>query len=251
MEELEQALLFLLYTIFSELSFSLPYKVFGKTDRKSWIRIKNYRTDLSLPIFVTVLFSLQNPHSSCVWHSTNHPCDYTQAFSLCWKKVLLYSTTRQLLHEDRQTSTFLSKTRRISKARIFLVWLQQVLSLLHRRIFLGMSHLTWDPTPARGSAATKLCTIVHCHQLPKETGLGCRTTGSWCLRRKAASWSPTMMHSSNNICSALPSSHLQRKALRGTSKRTYPAILHQVCLKSSCLGRTPTRGLTTARQWVR
>lgn len=34
MEDLEQALLFLLHIIFSELSFSLRYKAFGKADRR-------------------------------------------------------------------------------------------------------------------------------------------------------------------------------------------------------------------------
>lgn len=145
MEKLEQALLFLLYTIFSELLFSLHYKVFGKRDRKSWIRIKNYKTDLSLPISVTKLFSLQNPHSGCVLHSINNSFDYIWAFSLIWKKELLYSTIRQLLYEvsleGQETDLQIPTTRSICKNNIILVWLQQVLSLLHRCYFLGTSFL--------------------------------------------------------------------------------------------------------------
>lgn len=173
MEELEQALLFLLYIFFSELSFSLHYKVFGRTDRKSWIRIKNYRTDLSLPISVIELLSLQNPHSSCVLHSINNSFDYIWAFSLLWKKELLYSTIRQLLYEGslegQETELQVAKTRSICKNDIFLVWLQQILSLLHRCYFLGTSHLKWDPTALQGSVTTNLWSTVNHHQLPKQT----------------------------------------------------------------------------------
>lgn len=149
----------------------------------------------------------------------------------------------------RQISRFLSKTRRISKASIFLFSLQHVLSLLHRYCFLGMSHLNWDPYTclrlrcheSRGRSEPPLTTQgdragIQNHRLLMLEKKSCKL-----VTNNAAFLQPRLLSTF---------SRLQRKVLKGTSKCTRPANLHQVCLKSSFPGSMLTRVLTTARQWV-
>lgn len=207
MEELEQALLFLLYTIFSKLSLSLHYKVFGKTENhelgariteQALAFLSVWRYFFLYRILVQVLFCTVEIIHAITFESFLFFGKRSSCIALSGSSCM-----RTVWKVRRQTSRFLSKTRSISKASIFLFWLHQVPTLLHRRYFLGMSHLNWDATPVRGSAATNLWAIVNCHRLLKETGLGSRTTGTWCLRRKATGWSSTAPHFSNKACSVL------------------------------------------------
>jgi len=136
----------------------------------------------------------------------------------------------------------------VSKANISPFSLQ-VLPLLHRPCFLGMSHLNRDPTAIQGSAAMNLRAIANHHQLPQADRAGIQNHRFLMLEKKSCKrLTNNATFLQQRLLSAF--SHLQRKVLRGTSKCTCPASLHHVCLKSSIPGRTPTRVLTAVRQWV-
>lgn len=156
-------------------------------------------------------------------------CCTVQIFS---QEELLNGIIRQLLQEEslenEETNvspcSSTSKTRSISKANILLS-LQQVLSLQHRRYFLGMSHLTWDPTPAQGPAAINLWAATKHHKYPR--GQGWDPEPRFLILEKE-SWKMVTNNTTflqQHLLSAL--SHSQRKILRGTSKCPCPDQVHQ------------------------
>lgn len=104
-----------------------------------------------------------------------------------------------------------------------------------------MSHLSWDPTPAQGPAAMNLWGVMNHHKYPR--GLGCDAEP---LMLEKESWKLVTDNVTflQHLLSAL--SHLQRKILRGTCK--HPALTKST--RSSLLGRTQSRVLSTERQWV-